>query len=97
MPVSSEVFVCEMAELPHVTIMGGSTLGAADWPVAYWELPDNWYVACPSRTVLRPDSSVIEGAGIAPDVFVEATVADFESGVDPILESAFESLGAQSP
>ena len=93
----SEVFVCEMAELPHVTLMGGSTLGAADWPATYWELPDNWYVVCPSRTILRPDSSVIEGFGIAPDVVVEATEADFEGGVDPILESAFESLGAKIP
>ncbi|MCK5035732.1 MAG: hypothetical protein KAS73_07570 [Candidatus Sabulitectum sp.] len=94
---ASEVFVCEMAELPHVTLMGDSTAGAADWPAIYWELPGNWYVACPSRTVLRPDSSVIEGVGIAPDIFVEATEADFASGVDPVLERAFETLGAQSP
>lgn len=56
-----------------------------------------WYVTCPSRTILRPDSSVIEGVGIVPDVVVETTEADFASGIDPILESAFESLGAQSP
>ena len=94
---ASEVFICEMAELPHVTLMGGLTLGAADWPVVYWELPENWYVSCPSRTILRPDTTVIEGTGIPPDIFVEATEADFESGIDPILERAFESLGAQSP
>jgi len=94
---ASEVFVCEMAELPHVTLVGGTTLGATDWPAAYWELPENWHVACPSRTILRPDSSVIEGFGITPDIVVEATEADFENGVDPILVSAFESLGAQPP
>ncbi|MCK5785182.1 MAG: hypothetical protein KAH54_01345 [Candidatus Sabulitectum sp.] len=93
----SEIFVCEMAELPHVTLMGGATLGATDLSVVYWELPESWYVSCPSRTILRPDSSVIEGFGIAPDVVVEATEADFEGGVDPILESAFESLGAEIP
>jgi len=94
---ASEVFACEMAELPHITLVGGSTAGSTDWPVTYWELPDNWHIACPSRTILRPDSSIIEGYGIIPDVIIEATEADFENGVDPILVSAFERLGAQPP
>ena len=86
---ASEVFICEMAELPHVTVMGDSTTGAVDWPVVYWELPENWNVSCPARTVLRPDSTIIEGFGIIPDIYVEATEADFAMGVDPVLERAF--------
>ncbi|MDM7971443.1 MAG: S41 family peptidase [candidate division Zixibacteria bacterium] len=94
---ASEVFVCDMAELPQVTIMGDTTLGAIDWPAGYWELPDNWYVTCPSRTVLRPDTTFIEGAGIPPDFFVETTEEDFAAGVDPVLEAAFAHLGAEPP
>lgn len=92
-----EVFICEMAELPQVTIMGDTTLGATDWPVGYRELPDNWYVTCPSRTILRPDLTYIEDTGIPPDVYVEATEADFVEGIDPVLEHAFDVLGKQPP
>jgi len=94
---ASEVFVCDMAELPQVTIMGDTTLGAMDWPAGYWELPDNWFVTVPARTVLRPDTTFIEGAGIAPDIYVEATEEDFAAGVDPVLETAFAHLGAEPP
>jgi C-terminal processing protease CtpA/Prc len=54
-------------------------------------------VTCPSRTILRPDLTYIEDAGIPPDVYVEATEADFAGGIDPVLEYAFEELGAQRP
>ncbi len=94
---ASELFICEMAELPDVTTMGSSTMGASDWPVTNWELPDGWYVSCPSRTVLRPDLTIIEGIGLTPDVYVEVTEADFVSGIDPILEEAFEYLGVDPP
>jgi hypothetical protein len=94
---ASEEFVCDMAELPLVAVIGDTTLGAMDWPAGYWQLPDNWYVTCPSRTVLRPDTIYIEDAGIPPDVYVEATEADFAAGIDPVLEYAFEELGAQPP
>ncbi|HOF67828.1 MAG TPA: S41 family peptidase [Candidatus Fermentibacter daniensis] len=92
-----ELFVCEMAEIPRVTVIGDTTMGAVNWPSSYWELPDNWYMTCPIRTVLRPDTTVIEGAGIPPDIFVEATEEDFSAGIDPVLLAAFEQLGALPP
>lgn len=92
-----EEFICDMAELPQVTIIGDTTLGAMDWPGGYWELPDNWYVTCPSRTIMRPDMTYIEDTGIPPEIFVEATEADFAAGMDPVLEYAFEELGVQPP
>ncbi len=93
---ASEIFVCEMTELPHVTTMGGTTMGAVNLSATAWELPDNYFVLCPTRTILRADSTVIEGVGLLPDIPIEATEADFAQGIDPILENAFEYLGSPS-
>ncbi len=94
---ASELFACAMAELPHVGLIGDSTAGSANWPVTYWELPNDRWVTCPGTTFLRPDTTYIEGVGIPPDVYVEATQEDFASGVDPVLEYAFLWLGAVPP
>jgi carboxyl-terminal processing protease len=85
---ASEQFICDMAVLPQVTLVGDTTLGASDWPEVYWPLPEEWSVTCPARTVLRPDTTYIEGVGIPPEIYVEATEDDFQSGIDPILEYA---------
>ncbi len=89
---AAELFVCDLAELPHVTVVGDTTRGGADWPADSWPLTEGWCVTCPSRTVLRADTTVIEGAGIPPDIYVHADSSDFQSGIDPILEYALERL-----
>ncbi|MBN1434682.1 hypothetical protein JW921_07980, partial [Candidatus Fermentibacterales bacterium] len=88
---------CEMAELPQVELVGDTTLGAANGPPVAWLLPESWYATCPERTVLRPDTAVIESHGIPPGVVVDASEEDFQNGVDPVLEHAFKCLGAQPP
>ena len=40
---------------------------------------------------MRPDESLFEGEGIAPDIRVETTEADFKDG-DPVLEAALKWL-----
>jgi len=94
---AGEVFACDMAELPQVALIGDTTRGSGDWPAVAWGLPEGWTVTCPERTVLRPDSSYIEGDGVPPDIVVESASADFENGFDPVLEYAFAWLGAQPP
>jgi hypothetical protein len=94
---AAEVFLSCVGALPQAVIMGDTTMGSSNWPVEVWELPEGWHVSVPGDTFLLPDSSVIEGAGIIPDQVVEASGADFSAGVDPVLEYAFQWLGAGSP
>jgi len=94
---SSEMFLSCMSSLPGVTIIGDTTMGSANWPSELWELPEGCHVTVPSQTFLLPDTTMIEGAGIPPDIAVEATEEDFTEGVDPVLEYAFQWLGAEPP
>ncbi len=93
----AEAFACMMGQLPQVTVVGDTTLGAGNWPADTFALTGDRQVLCPVRVVLRPDSAAIQGAGVPPDLYVEATGDDFSQGVDPVLEQAFELLGAQPP
>jgi len=94
---SSEMFLSCMSSLPQVTIIGDTTMGSANWPSELWELPDGYHVAVPSQIFLLPDTTMIEGTGILPDIAVEATEEDFTEGVDPVLEYAFQWIGAEPP
>ncbi len=87
---SSEVFICDMAEFPHVTTVGDTTGGSGNWQTEAWLLPDGWHIVCPVVTLARADSSLVEGTGVFPDHLVEATEADFQSGYDPVLEYALD-------
>lgn len=87
---SSEVFICDMAEFPHVTTVGDTTGGSGNWQTEAWLLPDGWHIVCPVVTLARADSSLVERTGVFPDHLVEATEADFQSGYDPVLEYALD-------
>ena len=93
----AESFSCMMGQLPQVTVIGDTTLGAGNWPADTLALTAGRQVLCPVRVVLRPDSAAIQGAGVPPDLYVEATGADFSQGIDPVLEEAFGLLGASPP
>ncbi|MBD3370371.1 hypothetical protein GF402_08425 [Candidatus Fermentibacteria bacterium] len=93
----AEAFPCMMGQLPQVTVIGDTTLGAGNWPADTFELTGDRQALCPVRVVLRPDSEAIQGAGVPPDLYVEATEDDFSQGIDPVLEEAFELLDARPP
>ena len=93
----SEVFICNMSVLPRVVLMGDTTAGAGNWQFMTNQLPEGWYVTCPTATLLTADSSYIEGEGIPPEVEVQASPEDFMNGCDPVLENAFIYLGAAIP
>jgi hypothetical protein len=93
----AEAFPCMMGRLPQVTVIGDTTLGAGNWPADTFDITAGRQVLCPVRVVLRPDSAAIQGAGVPPDLYVEATGADFSQGIDPVLEEAFGLLGASPP
>lgn len=91
---TSEVLICDMAEFPHVTTIGDTTGGSGNWQTGAWLLPDGWHVTCPVVTLTRTDTSIVEGSGVFPDHYVEATESDFQSGIDPVLEHALDMAKA---
>lgn len=94
---TSEMFICDMSRIPSVVLMGDTTGGEGNWLCISRELPDGWFVTCPVTTLLSADTSFIEGLGVVPDILVDANESDFLNGFDPVLEAAFDYLGAQSP
>lgn len=91
---TSEVFICDMAEFPQATTVGDTTGGSGNWQTEAWLLPGGLYITCPVVTLTRADSTLVEGIGILPDHFVEATAADFQAGFDPVLEYALDMAKA---
>lgn len=93
----SEAFLSVMERLPHVTIIGDTTGGGANTPgymdQQYWPVWDFWDITCPFARFLTADSVNIEGVGIIPDIYVQATEEDFAAGEDPVLEYAIQWIG----
>lgn len=87
---AAELFVCMASELPHSTLMGDTTMGQSTSSLFY-PLPGGHGYSVPVETALRADTVTwVQGAGVAPDAFVEATSEDFAAGVDPVFEYALD-------
>ena len=84
---SNESFIVAMGQLPHVTLAGDRTAGATANPGTF-NLANGWTYTVSRWIEFTPDHQVIEDNGIAPDVYVAATAADFASGRDPVLDWA---------
>ena len=82
---SNETFVAFMREMPHVAVVGDTTAGSSGNP-QFVDLVDGWRVGVPRWIVRTADRKVVEGAGIAPDLYVPLVAADFEAGRDPVLD-----------
>jgi len=80
---SSEDFVRAMSAMPHATIVGDTTAGAAGGPIVR-ELINGWTYQLSEWIEYTLDRATFEDVGLAPDVLVKATAAD----ADPILERA---------
>lgn len=91
------MFLSDMSQLPSVVLMGDTSQGSGNWQHITRELPEGWYVTCPTVTLLTGEMTVVEDHGVLPDVPVEATSTDFQNGFDPVLEAAFAWLGARAP
>ncbi len=88
---SGEGFVQMLKCLPHVTTVGARTRGSSGNPMPF-ELPGVAVTVWYSRWVdLMPDGTPIEGAGIAPDVAVDAPQSAYEKK-DPTWDKAVEVL-----
>jgi C-terminal processing protease CtpA/Prc len=87
---SNESFVMMMRQARDCTVVGQPTYGSSGCPKPF-ELPNGVRLVVPSWQDLRLDGTCLEGEGLAPDVLVECTAKQLESG-DPILEKALSIL-----
>ncbi|MCK4504688.1 MAG: hypothetical protein KAW14_03660 [Candidatus Aegiribacteria sp.] len=97
---AAEALASLMKQLSHVTVIGDTTGGSGNVPgyfaQRYWPLWNDWTITCPFARVLTADTVLIEENGILPDIYVQATPADFLAGHDPVLEYAIEWIAEET-
>jgi carboxyl-terminal processing protease len=89
---TSEIFAAGMRDIGRVTIFGGQPTAGAALPSVIEELPSGAVLQYVVGDYHSPTGAAVEGKGIAPDVRVDETVADFAAGRDPVLEAAAAHL-----
>lgn len=88
---TTEEFVGRMSELPNVITIGGTTLGTH--VCSTWlDFTSGWSVKCGIWSGRTANGGPVEGCGIEPDIFVEATQEDFDNGIDPIMVYAVDLM-----
>lgn len=87
---SCEAFVLMLRQAERTVLVGARTGGSSGNPRPH-ELPNGITVWLPSWRATDASGHVFEGVGIAPDVEVPTTPADFRER-DPILRAALEEL-----
>lgn len=90
---SCESFLLMMKQVPGTVIVGATSQGASGNPKPF-DLGNGVTVMLPSWKDMTADGKELEGVGIAPDIAVNATAADFESN-DPVLAAALAHLRKQ--
>ncbi|HEV8605371.1 MAG TPA: S41 family peptidase [Tepidisphaeraceae bacterium] len=88
---SCEALVLMMKQAPGCVVVGQKTAGSSGNPKIF-DLGNGTSVSVPQWKAMRPDGTVFEGEGIAPDVEVQAKPADFERE-DPILAEGLKRAG----
>jgi len=88
---ASEGFVLSMKDLPKVTTVGDTTMGASGNPILR-ELPNGWLFRLSNWQVTELDGTWIERIGIAPDVPQWISKDDSVANVDTILERGIDVL-----
>jgi C-terminal processing protease CtpA/Prc len=84
---STEDFIAAMSQLPNVTMAGDTTGGGSGNP-ALFDLGSGWQYSVPRWIEYTASMQVVEWNGIAPNVVVPTRAADFDGGVDPVLDYA---------
>jgi C-terminal processing protease CtpA/Prc len=78
--------------LPNSTHIGDTTMGAFGEITSIAELPNGWTFMYPCTLTTFPEGGSPEGIGLIPDILVENTKSEIESGKDNALEYAIEFL-----
>jgi C-terminal processing protease CtpA/Prc len=84
---STEAFVAAMRVLPNVTVVGDTTGGGSGNPRTF-SLGGGWQYSVPRWIEYTSTMDVIEWNGIAPNVVVPVSDADWSAGRDPVLDYA---------
>lgn len=84
---TAENFIVALVDSGRATTVGQPTGGGSGNPVRF-ALPGGGKARFSTGAFRRNDGSLIEGLGIAPDVYVAWTVEAFRAGNDPDLEAA---------
>jgi C-terminal processing protease CtpA/Prc len=91
---SNESFIAAMQQLPQVILVGDTTGGATANPQTF-ALGGGWSYTVSRWIEYTASGQVIEDQGIAPSVAVPVSAGDFQSGRDPVLDSAIASAALQ--
>jgi hypothetical protein len=78
--------------LPNSTQIGDTTMGAFGEITCTEELPNGWSFMYPCTLTTFPEGGSPEGIGIIPDILIENTKAEIDSGKDNALEYALQFL-----
>ncbi len=90
---AAEVFLIMMSSLPHVTILGESTVGVLADQVTK-TLPNNWKIEVPNVVFVDSKGRKPEVVGVTPDVEVSLDIAGmFDRKGDAAIEAALDTLG----
>jgi carboxyl-terminal processing protease len=91
---AAEDFLIAIDKIPQITTVGRPSGGSTGQPLSL-ELPGGGRANICTKRDTYPDGRDFVGVGIAPDIFVEATVEDIQRGNDPALDRALELLRSQ--
>lgn len=94
---TAEVIAASLQERGRAAVVGSRSCGCALGVLKYRKLPDGSALAISEVGLLSGLGRRIEGAGVAPDVEVAASLGDLEKGRDSVLERAISRLRAMSP
>ncbi len=87
---SNEAFLLMMKQAPNAVLIGARSFGSSGNPQEH-KLANGVSVFLPSWQAMRPDGTVFEGSGIAPDMTVSPPRSAF-ADADPVLEKALGFL-----
>ncbi len=96
---AAELLTLMLLTQDNVVLMGDSTFGAPDVGSPYLlneaSGQGSTWLYLPGFVVYDTEMNVQNGVGIAPDIAVPVSPADFAAGVDPVLDAAVEYLTLQ--
>jgi carboxyl-terminal processing protease len=86
-------FASAVKDLRLVTLIGTRTAGVVSGPAGVYILNDNSQLRMPSRHEKAANGEVIDGIGVAPDIYLPRTAHDLSTGRDPATAKALTLLG----
>jgi carboxyl-terminal processing protease len=86
-------FATAVKDLKIGTLVGTRTSGDVAGPASEYQLSDNSELEMPSLHYLGPNHEIVDGIGVAPDIYQPITAADLSEGVDPNIATATRLLG----